>query len=118
MNQEIKKQWVKALRSGKYQQGKNHLRVGNEFCCLGVLCDIAPKSVREPWKPRIDNTYEVKVYSMHGISSCIPDPIKTWANLTDGSIYVPYNGTTIALSYLNDNGISFNEIADLIEEHL
>lgn len=32
--------WANALRSGKYFQGRGRLRVGNTFCCLGVLCDI------------------------------------------------------------------------------
>ena len=42
-----KKRWIKALRSGKYEQGKGALRRpalrGNraaEFCCLGVLCEV------------------------------------------------------------------------------
>ena len=32
--------WAKALRSGKYAQGRGTLRNGDNFCCLGVLCDI------------------------------------------------------------------------------
>lgn len=42
MDQEIKKQWLDALRSGKYAQGKSKLKnVSNgEYCCLGVLCEV------------------------------------------------------------------------------
>jgi hypothetical protein len=40
----IKKRWLKALRSGKYQQGTNSLQTIEDgiakFCCLGVLRDI------------------------------------------------------------------------------
>lgn len=43
-----KLEWINALRSGKYKQGKTALRRSNkkqknkaEFCCLGVLCDVA-----------------------------------------------------------------------------
>lgn len=44
-----KKRWLKALRSGEYEQAVHRLRavtVGpvkkvEGFCCLGVLCDIA-----------------------------------------------------------------------------
>ena len=32
--------WVKALRSGDYEQGKEALCKGGSFCCLGVLCEI------------------------------------------------------------------------------
>ena len=40
MNKKIKAKWLKALRSGKFKQGKDQLRLGNRFCCLGVLCEI------------------------------------------------------------------------------
>lgn len=54
MKTEIKKKWLAALRSGKYQQGEfalrkveltedeegNFVEAGEKFCCLGVLCDI------------------------------------------------------------------------------
>jgi hypothetical protein len=37
----IKQAWVKALRSGKYKQGRTYLRSSNEkWCCLGVLADV------------------------------------------------------------------------------
>lgn len=44
MDQELKKRWVEALRSGKYKQGNgvllDHTETGQELCCLGVLCDV------------------------------------------------------------------------------
>lgn len=45
MNQEIKKQWVEALRSGKYEQGQGRLDYEGKQCCLGVLCKIAPENI-------------------------------------------------------------------------
>ena len=33
-------EWIEALRSKKYKQGRSCLRYKDEFCCLGVLCDI------------------------------------------------------------------------------
>lgn len=42
MDQKIKRRWVKALRSGKYQQGRNQLMRSTRMCCMGVLCDIQP----------------------------------------------------------------------------
>ena len=33
--------WLKALRSGKYKQGKGTLEDEGKFCCLGVLQKIA-----------------------------------------------------------------------------
>ena len=45
MKAEIAKKWVKALRSGRYQQGKQALKVKSKrgitrHCCLGVLCEL------------------------------------------------------------------------------
>lgn len=41
MNAELKAKWVEALRSGKYQQGREQLNEADQlFCCLGVLCEI------------------------------------------------------------------------------
>ena len=41
MKTDIKKRWLKALRSGKYRQTRGKLKSRNgSFCCLGVLCDI------------------------------------------------------------------------------
>lgn len=49
---EVKKRWVKALRSGEFQQGKGYLKLlpfgrqkATRYCCLGVLCQI--EGVRE-----------------------------------------------------------------------
>lgn len=44
MDKKLKAKWVKALRSGKYKQGKGVLRTAdNKFCCLGVLVDVMNK---------------------------------------------------------------------------
>jgi hypothetical protein len=48
MNPEVKAAWIAALRSGKYKQGRQALRVGDFFCCLGVLCDVLNDNL---WNP-------------------------------------------------------------------
>lgn len=40
MDQKLKKKWVEALTSGKYQQAKSRLKDHSGFCCLGVLRDV------------------------------------------------------------------------------
>ena len=35
------REWVAALRSGKYKQGKGALSTEDRFCCLGVACEIS-----------------------------------------------------------------------------
>lgn len=41
MDQDIKKRWTDALRSGEYSQDRNWLATSDGYCCLGVLCEIA-----------------------------------------------------------------------------
>lgn len=41
MKKELKKAWIKALRSGEYKQGTNFLCAEGKYCCLGVLADIS-----------------------------------------------------------------------------
>lgn len=43
LDKEIKKAWIEALRSGKYEQGKGYLKKDGAYCCLGVLCEINNK---------------------------------------------------------------------------
>ncbi len=40
MNEAVKKNWVAALRSGKYEQGERAFRPDEDtYCCLGVLAE-------------------------------------------------------------------------------
>lgn len=56
MNKRIKAKWLKALRSGKYQQGQDQLRgidpttAEYEHCCLGVLADCAGERWRQDYE--------------------------------------------------------------------
>ena len=61
MDKMWKKKWVKALRSGKYEQctGRLHLK-GDGYCCLGVLCDIVGAGRWEN-KPQINHVEEKMV---------------------------------------------------------
>lgn len=50
MKKEIADLWVKALRSGQYEQGMGTLdrptpSGKHAYCCLGVLCLIAPRDL-------------------------------------------------------------------------
>src|SRR4051794_25582801 len=50
MDPEAKAQWLTALRSKQYLQGKNVLATklssNMYFCCLGVFCEILPEVER------------------------------------------------------------------------
>jgi len=40
MRKELKDPWIKALRSGLYDQDAGYLKTDYGYCCLGVLCHI------------------------------------------------------------------------------
>lgn len=108
MDAEIKAKWIEALRSGTYRQGRGKLRsIDDEFCCLGVLCDlVAPKS----WALDDD------AYAMHGERGALRQSI---TELTGGL----GGAQESILIEMNDGGRdqprrSFSEIADYIEEYL
>jgi len=111
MNPKIKQKWLNALRSGEYQQTQERLRKEDGFCCLGVLCDLYIKENNVEWEINEDDMYR---YEKH--FTVLPPSVVGWAGVEDSNPYV--NGGIGTLSGLNDKGFTFNEIADLIEEHL
>jgi hypothetical protein len=123
MNQEIKRQWVEALRSGKFTQGRRLLcRINTDdgsktHCCLGVLCDILkiPSSVD-------DSDPDALQYGPEKDISILPKIAVQLAGLSNPNprVFVTPYGTTYEtnLASLNDSGKTFLEIADLIEAQL
>ena len=106
MNQDVKKLWVDALRSGDYKQGKRWLRDNDKFCCLGVLCELA-----------VEMGVCGKDYD--GSVSLLPTSVSKWSGVKDfhgDKVHIgEYSGR---LTLHNDLGKTFEQIADAIEEQL
>ena len=111
MNPQIKQKWVDALRSGEYQQCRGYLRKEDGFCCLGVLCDLYIKENNVEWQHN-----EVDDYFYENHSFIPPSSVVEWSGIADSNPFV--NDEIDTLGGLNDKGFTFNEIADVIEEHL
>jgi hypothetical protein len=110
MNRAIKQQWIKALRSGEYEQGIHALRSGDRYCCLGVLCDLYDSKL---WFNVRDN------YSYMNADDLLPDEVVNWAELdSDNGVFIGDSGEKQDLSTLNDTGKTFSQLADLIERYL
>lgn len=127
MKTEIKKLWVKTLRSGEYKQGRNRLKSQSDYddtvrhCCLGVLCEIAIKNgVNIPTSSwRNTDTLTEWIFGADERAEFPPDEIVKWAGLEcDNPMVKDQYDTSTTLSDLNDTGHSFSEIADIIEEQL
>lgn len=115
MKYDIKQKWVAALRSGNYTQGKSCLHdIEGNFCCLGVLCDLYIKE-----NPHSDanwvksgNTFTFMDDVSHA-DFVLPMTVIGWAALSSSIPFVKGKGF---LDEINDQGIPFSEIADLIEK--
>lgn len=117
MNEEIKNEWVTALRSGKYKQGKGCLRKSvNEFCTLGVLCDLYAQSNNKTWC-LLENPYLYGGnYCILGSIRTLPDEIKKWAGMKTISIKEYEGNYDMTLVEFNDKlDFTFEDMADLIE---
>jgi hypothetical protein len=119
MKKDIKKRWLKALRSGEFKQGSGALRTtSDEFCCLGVLCELAVQDGVVESTPSHGRDY---LYGK-GMHTAYPPPeVLEWAGLdtADHAVAVrtkdnPYR----TLASLNDSGASFKEVAAVISQRL
>lgn len=117
------KLWIKTLRSGEYQQGKQELRTPeNEYCCLGVACDLYAKEFGKRWgkNKKGERTFM-------GNNAWLPMPVAEWLGLDltqvependaapDGPKGVRPRVGGLYLDDLNDGGKSFDTIAGVIE---
>lgn len=126
MKEDIKNTWVNALRSGKYKQGKNLLKLETNgqynYCCLGVLCELAVEnkiieesSIKHFLFPSPGGSH----YFENG-KSYLEDKVLEWSGIStnNGKFDTDKNGLPITLAKLNDDeGYTFEEIANVIEEH-
>lgn len=102
---ELRKKWVAVLRSGQYKQTMGALKTDKGYCCLGVLCEVAGllphKQLNYTW------TFE-------GCTNYLPWSVVTKAGFDSEN--ATFNN--ISLAQLNDDGQSFEYIADFIEANL
>jgi hypothetical protein len=116
MREDIKQEWTADLRSGKYKQGKGGLRnppPENGYCCLGVLCDIIsrkPEFQHWQWDGGFFQSIHAHIYNNSTVvanESYVPDSLADAIGLA--------HHQQRALASFNDQGFSFEQIADKIE---
>lgn len=129
MDAQLKAKWVRALRSGEYKQTTGVLRRTDTpgldgYCCLGVLCDLAGVT----WVQDEDGDWTA-MYSNEDGTDCeggvLPDTLaievfgETYnAQDPQVKIFIDDRNEKKTLSALNDQGYTFADIANLIEEQL
>ena len=130
--------WVKALLSGDYEQDTSYLKTDDGFCCLGVLCNLEGTEWSEETKPGergyvisgtvVDDSpgeaegltvHLMERYGLNGVQGQLNDTIYwiegEWQREVPSEqySYSSYDG----LAEANDDGRSFKDIADLINDY-
>jgi hypothetical protein len=99
------KRWIAALRSGEYKQGRFTLCHDDEYCCLGVACDV--------FGIPYETESGVRFYSGNEIVLTVA--VRDMLGLKDVGGKVNDEDMSEALFYHNDNGYTFEQIADTME---
>lgn len=128
--------WMADLRSGQFKQGTGALRLQQpydviEYCCLGVFCNrIQP----DEWDDQLEYLDDINNLDLgpddrasmwHGDTSVIPLETLEVLNIptglgesfsdTKGPSYMGYTWQDV-LARLNDKGLTFKQIASLLEQ--
>lgn len=137
MKIDIAKQWSDALKSGAYNQGQGKLHATDYagtcmYCCLGVLCDlfmqqnpdeldvqvVTRKSDAFPQHFQMLNKNEDALYVYDNDSLVLPLRVREWSGMNDAlGRYTNEYGIQDSLAELNDHGMSFTLLANVIDTH-
>ena len=116
------REWVAALRSGEWQQGTGRLCSldadgTKRYCCLGVALALQGRLNEEGG----DIACTVRLAAAMPTADFLVEPVTTTWEDVDGDHFnisvtsARHDGKLKAVSELNDNRWSFDEIADALE---
>lgn len=102
--------WVRALRSGKFKQTSGALHDSTGYCCLGVACELfIPETAKQPKGSRTVSYGKPGEARSH---SYVPTSVRDLLGL---KTRLGRYGEFKNLAADNDDGVSFSEIAAIIE---
>jgi hypothetical protein len=117
MNKKIARLWADALRSGKYEQGKSALARKEEdktsYCCLGVLCELAIENGIKIEKSIFGECDYGELVGYNSSTATLPPVVKEWAFENTNNFALIQDDF---ISYNDTKGLTFDQIADIIEE--
>jgi hypothetical protein len=95
--------WIDALKSGRYAQCQNTLKDETGYCCLGVLGDV----LLNPEYGKCNAFTYYANFKQYDYKSFVALPAQVLSHNIQKT-----------LMDMNDNGKSFEEIADYIQENV
>jgi hypothetical protein len=129
VNRERVQLLVDALRSGEYEQARgalirqNHIDGSRSYCCLGVACVVAagqglPLTFVEPVEPDLASNVVSVLVSGDVFNSLLPPSVMEWFGFDemDPYLFTASEGHSGSASVFNDEGSTFEQLADMFEE--
>jgi hypothetical protein len=116
MNKDKADLLVATLRSGEFSQTKGALKNNKGFCCLGVACELYRRETGNGnWLT--DGNEDLYVVGKESERGALPKSVQNWLGTRSAnpSTSVTREDFPLSLAELNDDGWSFEKIADLIE---
>lgn len=113
------KNWVSALKSGKFVQTKNYLgrKVDGKdcFCSLGLLCEI----MKVPKTCVAEGYYAYEDTALQSSVTGLPTQVKESLGLVGSAQFFPAQAWQGNMYYdiagLNDAGMPFKKIAEVVQ---
>jgi len=125
MDNEIKAEWTRRLKSGDYVQGKGTLKKDGQHCCLGVLAEVMCDRGEATQKPYVSLSSKEAQPVEFGLVdsertgiSILPIDFRERVGLSEGQqeILMEMNDGHPDADF--EDSRSFTEIADWIEENI
>lgn len=127
LEDEVKQRWtalIEVLRSGRYKQTTAALRRGDSFCVLGVACDLV-KDKESNWVDLPGKGIYGFTKGMELRSQLLPWEVKDLYSMGSFGFHClvpnpqdPSNPVGKGLAGLNDKGVTFLELANVLETAL
>lgn len=129
VNVENMRKWIAALRSGQYTQGTGTLRNDkNQYCCLGVACEVAIGSGVE-LDVKLPDPGGSAYWYYGDMAGTLPPEVQRWLGVDQDDIKFgdpelvqnehggySYNGPLSAIHANDTLNWSFSRIADQLEQ--
>ena len=114
---ELKEKWLRALRTANYTQGRGNLCIGafpRHYCCLGVLSEVQGRLIYRFGIGR-DKHEGANLGLSQDNEAAFVQLYKFKVTLGEPDLSVEGGKYHADIAELNDRGVSFAQIADIIE---
>jgi hypothetical protein len=122
MDKNIKKLWVQPLRSGEFEEGKGYLVRHDRYCALGVLSLLSLLHGQCTYNEEAGiGLFDNKRFSLSYNTmkwAAIAQEGNEFLEPGAGKVKFIYQRKMVSIAGLNDSGMTFPDLAKIIEKLL